>query len=605
MFNFDDLIGAVEGQEFDEKPVGIKEFATSEDYLGQPMPSPLQLQLMEASTQILKRDTLITLWGKAEGEKRWRQTVNEVIANIGKGGGKDWSSEISCAYVVYQLLCLKDPSKYYGKPSGDHIDILNIAINAQQANNVFFAGFKRMIENSPWFRGRFEVKAGQFDFDKGIRVLSGHSEREAYEGYNFIYVVLDEISGFAVDNSSGNEKAKTADAIYNMYAASVSSRFDEFGKVVLLSFSRFKGDFISRRYEEVIAEKHVIHKQHKFKLNDDLPDGMEENEFTIEWDEDHIIRYKEPKVWAIRRTTWDFNPTKTPESFKRDFFRNPADSIGRFASQPPEAVEGFFRDHEKVDAALCRSNGVNEDGTFVSTFLPQEDKEYFVHVDLAKKHDNCVVSMAHVDRWEQSDFGGGLTTPVPVVIVDTIRVWTPTKDKTVDFTEVRDHIVSLRNRGFNVKLVTFDRWRSDDMIDYLRNIGMRSEVLSVALQHYTDLKMLISEGRCFAPEIPLLAKELKQLRIMPNGKIDHPRSGSKDIGDSMCGAVYNCISHTMRGANDEIDIRTAEDLQRELAEQRGLTAASEDGSMFPIRAPGRHAAVPQDVADFLSAIRML
>lgn len=596
MFDFDDLYSAVQGEEFDEIPVEIEEFVVSPDYLGEPQPSEHQLDLMRACTQIYKKDTLINWLGEEKAEIRWKQTVNEVVANIGKGGGKDWSSEIACAYVVYLLLCLKDPAKYYGKPSGDYIDIINIALNAQQATNVFFAGFKRIIGKSKWFRGRYEQTAGEIHFDKSIRVISGHSERESYEGYNFLYVVLDEIAGFAVDNASGNAKAKTAEAVYNMYAASVSSRFDEFGKVILLSFSRYKGDFISTRYNQVIAEKNVIPRSYKFKLDPDLPDGMEENEFSIEWEEDHIIRYAEPNVWALRRPTWDVNPTKTIESFKRDFFRNPTDAIGRFASQPPESIEGYFRNHEQVDAALNRQNGVLEDGTFAEWFKPDPTKEYYIHVDLAKKHDNCVVSMAHVDKWERHDYGGGLTEPVPTVIVDCIRVWTPTKDKMVDFTEVREFIVSLRSRGFNVRLTTFDRWQSQDLIEYLNNIGMRSELLSVALQHYNDVKMTMMENRLSMPNIELLGKELKQLKIMPNGKLDHPRSGSKDISDSMTGAVYNAVRHT-HYSGGEIEVLTPADLQKQ------LTRDQQPATMFPIKAPKREA--PPDIADFLSQIRAL
>jgi hypothetical protein len=50
------------------------------------------------------------------------------------------------------------------------------------------------------------------EFDKNVTVYSGHSERESHEGLNLILAILDEISGFAQDNNSGNENAKTGDA---------------------------------------------------------------------------------------------------------------------------------------------------------------------------------------------------------------------------------------------------------------------------------------------------------------------------------------------------------------------------------------------------------
>ncbi len=71
----------------------------------------------------------------------------------------------------------------------------NVAINAQQAKNVFFKGFKTKIEKSPWFAGKYEAKVDSIGFDKSITVYSGHSERESHEGLNLLLAVLDEISG--------------------------------------------------------------------------------------------------------------------------------------------------------------------------------------------------------------------------------------------------------------------------------------------------------------------------------------------------------------------------------------------------------------------------
>ena len=180
--NFNDLIDILDGAEFEETPVDLKTFVVNPEYLSLPPLSELQYQLIEKSSQIYKESTLIKLFGEKDGQKIFKQTCNEVIAQLGKGSGKDYCSTISVAYIVYLLLCLKDPASYYGKPPGDSIDILNIAINAQQANNVFFKGFKTRIERSPWFVGKYEAKASEMKFDKGITVHSGHSEREAFEG---------------------------------------------------------------------------------------------------------------------------------------------------------------------------------------------------------------------------------------------------------------------------------------------------------------------------------------------------------------------------------------------------------------------------------------
>jgi hypothetical protein len=135
---------------FEETPVDVKTFVEGEDYLGQPPLSDIQYDIVRAMSQIYKKDDLITLEGFEEGSRYYKKyTKNEIILQLGKGSGKDFVSTVAVAFIVYKLLCLKDPARYYGKPSGDAIDIINVAINAQQAKNVFFKGLKTKIEKSP------------------------------------------------------------------------------------------------------------------------------------------------------------------------------------------------------------------------------------------------------------------------------------------------------------------------------------------------------------------------------------------------------------------------------------------------------------------------
>jgi hypothetical protein len=180
-------------------------------------------------TQIFKLPTLIRLYGEEEGVRRYKTTCREIIMQLGKGSGKDFTSTIAVAYVVYLCLCLKSPTRYF---NNDSIDIINVAINADQAQRVFFKNFMQRIKECPWFEGKYNDGRDNVEFDKNIFVYSGHSERESYEGYNTLIIILDEISGFALENTTGNQKAKTGDEIYKWARGSVDSRFSELGKVV-------------------------------------------------------------------------------------------------------------------------------------------------------------------------------------------------------------------------------------------------------------------------------------------------------------------------------------------------------------------------------------
>ena len=254
-----------------------------------------------------------------------------------------------------------------------------------------------------------------------------------------------------------------------MYRASVDSRFPDYGKVILLSFPRFKQDYIQQRYDEVVAEKETIQRSHKFKIDPDLPDDTQGNEFEVYWDEDHIISYRYPKVYAIKRPTWEVNPTRSIDDFKIAFYRDQVDALGRFACMPPEAIDAFFKSREKIEKAFSNlAIGIDQFGRFEDWFVPIEDKEYFIHVDLAQKHDHCAVAMSHINKWVNVKVTDNYSQPAPIVEVDAVRYWTPTTDKSVDFTEVKDYILSLRSRGFNIKVCTFDRWNSHDMMQQLR-----------------------------------------------------------------------------------------------------------------------------------------
>lgn len=566
---FDDFLDALQDSPFEEKPVDARTFVEGEAYLNQPRLSDVQYDIVEAMSQIYKKEDLISLMGTEEGTRYYNKyTKNEVILQLGKGSGKDFTSTVACSYIVYKLLCLKDPARYFGKPSGDAIDIINVAINAQQAKNVFFKGFKTKIEKSPWFAGKFYAKAESIEFDKSITVYSGHSERESHEGLNLILAVLDEISGFATEIGTGNDQGKTADNIYKAFRASVDSRFPDLGKVALLSFPRFPGDFISQRYDDVIAEKTTMTKTHKFVMNPDLPEEQEGNALEISWDEDEIISYKYPGIFALKRPTWVVNPTRKVDDFKLAFYTDMGDAMQRFACVPTFSSDAFFKQRDKLKQAMSIRNPIDGFRRFEETFKPDPDKIYYVHADLAQKHDKCAVAIAHVEKWVNIQVIKDYEQIAPVVVVDAVAWWEPRAEGPVNLSEVKQWIQNLRRIGFNIGIVSFDRWQSFDIQNELKAVGMRTDTVSVAKKHYEDMAMLVYEDRLVMPAIDLLFEELVELKIMRNNRVDHPRKKSKDLADAVCGAIYGAISYTPRNLNEEVEIHTFRDRPKTPLEQQ-------------------------------------
>ena len=589
---FDDFLEALTDSNFEEMPVDAKTFVEGEAYLGQPPLSQVQYDIVEAMSQIYKEADVISILGFEEGKKYYKKyTKNEVILQLGKGSGKDFTSTVACAYIVYKLLCLKDPARYFGKPSGDAIDIINVAINAQQAKNVFFKGFKTKIEKSPWFAGKYNPKAESIEFDKAITVYSGHSERESHEGLNLILAVLDEISGFATEVGTGNDQGKTADNIYKAFRASVDSRFPDLGKVALLSFPRFPGDFISQRYDAVIAEKEVVERTHKFIMNEDLPEDAEGNSLEISWDEDTILSYKIPGVFALKRPTWIVNPTRKIDDFKVSFFTDMGDAMQRFACVPTYMSDAFFKQKDKLEKCMTLRNPVDQFRRFDESFKPDPDKVYFVHADLAQKHDKCAVAIAHVDHWVNIQVMKDYEQVVPTVIVDAVAWWEPKVEGPVNLSEVKQWIQNLRRQGFNIGMVSFDRWQSFDIQQELKAVGIKTDTVSVAKKHYEDLAMMVYEERVAIPMIPLLLEEMSELKIMKGNRVDHPRKKSKDLADAVCGAVFGAISHTPRDYDEEIEAHTWSSSRVDNKNDGMVKLESKE--------------MPDDVKDFLSNLNLI
>ena len=590
---FNDFLEVLKENHFDEKPVDVKTFVQSPEYLGQPILSDIQYEIVEAMSQIYRKEDLMDIMGDVEGSRHFaKYTKNELILQLGKGSGKDFISTVACAYVVYKLLCLKDPAIYYGKPAGDAIDIINVAVNAAQAKNVFFKGFKTKIERSPWLAGKYNAKADSVEFDKAITVYSGHSERESHEGLNLLMAVLDEISGFVSEVVSGNEQGKTADNIYKAFRGSVDSRFPDLGKVVLLSFPRYQGDFISQRYESVIADKETVERTHTFIMNEDLPHDDPGNQFQISWDEDNILQYKIPRVYAFKRPTWEVNPTRKIEDFKLAFYTDLGDAMMRFACMPTYSSDAFFKQIDKVEKCMNTRNPLDSFRRFDETFVPDPEKTYYIHADLAQKHDKCAVAIAHVDKWVNIQVIKDYEQVAPIVVVDAVAWWEPRAEGPVNLSEVKQWIINLRRQGFNIGMVSFDRWQSFDIQNELQAVGIRTETVSVAKKHYEDLAMMIYEERVSIPRIPILLEEMSELKIMKGNRVDHPRKKSKDLADAVTGAVFGAISHTPKNNNTEIEIHTWSSSAR-FAEKEQRMVELDNRKM------------PDDVRDFLDGLNLI
>jgi hypothetical protein len=110
------------------------------------------------------------------------------------------------------------------------------------------------------------------------------------------------------------------------------------------------------------------------------------------------------------------------------------------------------------------------------------------------------------------------------------------------------------------------------------------------------MAMVVLEERLHGPHIPLLVDELLQLKIMRD-KVDHPRKGSKDLADAVCGSIFNAISRTRPDTNNEIQVHTYESMNFVDDFNEGATVTQ----MNIIRPP----TMPSELSNALESMRTI
>jgi hypothetical protein len=591
----EDFENLLKADDLAEEPMPIQKFVTDRHYLGLEFAlSDIQLEIARHTTQVFKPETLERLSGTeflagmTPEEYYKKYTVNEVICQVGKGAGKDHTSRISMAYLAYIMHCLRDPLKYYGKASGVYVDLVNLAVNAKQAQQVFFDPLKNILLRSPWANEvGFEPRVQEiFWFDRPVRMFSGHSEAEGWEGYEVMVVILDEISAFKTDvELKGDLRNKgSASVIYEMARASITSRFPDVGKVVLLSFPRFKNDFIQQRYKSVIDD---LHEQ-----------GVEVTE--EKWGNKGVER--ERKTWALKAATWDVNPTRKREEFDDEFRRDPVMAKARYMCEPPEMEDAYFRDVDAVRSAfMVKANPVDDEGHYKEWFKGNDEHPRYIHIDLGLKRDRAALGMVHCPGLKEIKTNNGVER-LPIVEMDFLQSWKAEPYSEIPFSEIRNTVVDLARR-FPVAMVTFDQWQSADMIQSLRSTGINAELHTVKKTDYDTLSTSIYDKRFrgYWNEL-LVEEELLKLKLISNTKVDHPSTGSKDLADAIAGSTYMCLKELSMDIEIEIEVLQTVDYDELTTESIDMVQRYNGSSKHAMNV---NKEMPKDVHEWLASLEML
>jgi len=515
-----------DNRHFVAAPVSIEKFVLDPAYLDCPQIWPEV------------RNLLGQLFEEAPNGKRLSAFAEFVLA-FGIGGGK--STAVSCmfVYVVYWLLCLKDPQSHFGLVPKSAICIINTSTTATQAKRVVFGEMLSRVEHSPWFQTNAAPDPSirsELRFPKNIVIFPGSSSETAPIGYNIFMAVVDEASFFIA-----TDVADYANRIYTTLERRITSRFGDRGLIGATSSLRYVDDFTCKKYDA--------------SRTDDKIFGLKRP--TWEMRPDDIKAIQAGECFELKHSITR-KMVKIPNKYKRDFDRDSKKAWRDFGSVASLTLEAYFTDEEirRLDSIIKNSKipAPAIDNRINPAITPKPGAMYSIHIDLGIVRDACGFALAHDE-------------PNGKVIIDlALRITTEKraeqfreKGERVDIINGKDQVriddvvklvYELGGRGFPIRMVSFDGFQSIHSRQQLEDNQYPTDLISVDrnTEAYDTFKSLINTGKLECNH-PMILHEAKRLELIKGKKVDHAQGSTKDVDDAVAGV---CAS-IAKGQGDEVE----------------------------------------------------
>lgn len=529
-----DSVFKIDNEVWAEDPISFRDFVISKEHMNFP---PLSERQYSPSDFMFGNDP----------KKIFDNGNTTAILAYGKGAGKDTITSLLMSYVVYVLLCMRSPQKFFNLPEGEPIDLLNVAVNAQQASGVFFEKFKQRLIRWQWLRDKYPVKfSGSFlgqariddilntvtitqnaaIFPNNIRAISGHSGANSQEGKNILFFVCDEIAGF--DETPITNKGIT---IFNMMRSSAVSRFGNRHKGVALSFPRYEGDAILKLYDQGQSELHWFC----------------DKACTWEVKPAHCFRDYPQKYF-------EYEGHKIPLEYQSEFKADPENAKTKYMCMPSAISSVFIEKPEKVRACIdvnrlpIVSLQDYDQGNYIKKAIngyniSRNDIEYLVTIDLGLRSDSAALSIFHTESTET-----GLKA-----IQDLMTGWIPDPEKhlEVSMDDIKEFLKEI-SKHIRINKVLFDQWNSALLIEQLNKLNIPSEEYRLNFADYKHAKEMLYAGRVSLQPNERLQEEFRRLILTRSKRVDHPSDFHNDFCDTVVGAIKVLL--TKRAVNNSSNL---------------------------------------------------
>lgn len=571
--------------DYNEIPVDIETFLTDDNYLGKAWKTSDGKSKIYPFWMGVLKDLFPTNTDTA---------YNTLLESGARGLGK---SEIACGavcpYLMYRVMCLKNPLEFYRIKLTEKIAFAFMNIKLELSEAIAVDKFQKTIQMSPWFmsRGMMTKRNNKpyWNPPDPIEIIIG-SQSDDVIGRPIFFAFFDELSWLRNQNVD-IQKEKALDMIDTalggmrtrfifegknptmLCVASSKKSEQSFMESYIRTLSETQGD-ITYIVDKAVWEVKPEGTYNKETFFIGLGDKHLDNIVIPDKDADNLQPYRE-KGYKIIEAPIDFK-SKALEDIDRmlcdyagisSFSANKFISAKRLSSIVRKDIQNPFP--EIIEVGNGHDDKTEYKDLFDMSKIPKDFiyKPLFVHLDMSISGDKTgIAGVWIVGKKPTSDGDQGKDLMLRPAFSTSVKA---PKGRQISFEKNRNFIRWLRSQGFNVIEVTSDTFQSYDLQQQLTAEGFNCSILSVdrvetasgermgVCRPYQYLKNTIYEERIHlygfeeGKDTYLLYNELVQLERDNNtGKIDHPRGYSKDQSDALCGAVYTASKHAEEFAYD-------------------------------------------------------
>lgn len=500
------------------------------------------------------------------------ETENYIAGGVvHHNSGKNMMATIIQQYLFYVLLCMRDPLTYFGFPSGESIDMLNVAASANQAQKNFFSKFMRRIKTWKWLKEHFEILQhgrplakpaksrgviritdDSVQWDGGVQCVSAHSDSKGYEGYSVLFFVMDEASSWETEYVTGENgeqiAVSRAHSIFDTLRTSAISRSWKWGGMII-SYPRNEDDFT---LDMAMAIQ-----------RGDIKDAYADIAATWEVKPLHLWVNQETFEHKVIRP-WGMFSIFPPKDFEEEFKNHPQQSELKYACVPSRTNSYFIYQNGKIhecaaevpplvtlrpiDFVTSMEHGdkaaLSYTGWDILSYnrphLDPHIGNYYSHLDLSVSSDITTMAIGHAEPWEatvmiQDDEGGTITPLTHKVVIDQIIMWVPDARHLVSTVNV-DDIVGRLDDVLRFRYISLDQYESAAILERAARKGKEAGKHNVKNAEYLLLRSLIHANAIVYPKLPQLLTELEKL-VWDGRRVDHLPHYSKDIADAIAGVA--------------------------------------------------------------------